>query len=76
MPIFQKSVLKKHLRDLDDVSVEKAYQTFLANYTPSKIEKIKTLKEEEYQDGFLRDLTILLENLKTKRIAKKRMVQF
>jgi len=58
MPIFQKSVLKKHLKDLDDSLVEKAYQIFLANYTPSKIEKIKTLKEEEYQDGFLRDLFV------------------
>ena len=58
MPIFQKSVLKKHLNDLDDTLVEKAYQTFLANYTPSKIEEIKTLKEEEYQDGFLRDLFV------------------
>ncbi|HIP31399.1 MAG TPA: hypothetical protein EYG86_01415, partial [Crocinitomicaceae bacterium] len=58
MPIFQKSVLKKHLKDLNDSLVDKAYQTFLANYTPSKIEKIKTLKEEEYQDGFLRDLFV------------------
>ena len=28
------------------------------NYSPAKIEKIKKLKEEEYQDGFLRDLFV------------------
>ena len=58
MSIFQNSVLKKHLRQLDDAVVEKAYQTFLTNYNASKIEEIKTLKEEEYQDGFLRDLFV------------------
>ena len=58
MPIFQKSVIKKHLKDLDEVKVEKAYQIFLTNYNAAKIEEIKTLKEEEYQDGFLRDLFV------------------
>ena len=34
------------------------FQIFRKNYSPSKIEQIKTLKEEEYQDGFLRDLLV------------------
>lgn len=58
MPIFQKSVIKKHLENLDSIRVEQAYQTFLRNYSAAKIEEIKTLKEEEYQDGFLRDLFV------------------
>jgi hypothetical protein len=58
MAIFQKSVLKKHLNNLDKEQVEKAYQKFIENYSPAKIEKIKQLKEEEYQDGFLRDLFV------------------
>ena len=58
MPIFQKSVIKKYLSNLDKEQVENAYQKFRENYSPRKIEEIKNLKEEEYQDGFLRDLFV------------------
>jgi type I restriction-modification system DNA methylase subunit len=58
MGIFQKSVIQKHLSNLDKELLEKAYQKFRENYSPGKIEKIKELKEEEYQDGFLRDLFV------------------
>ena len=47
MPIFQKSVLKKHLKNLDQEEVEKAFQTFRLNYRSAKIDQIKTLKEKE-----------------------------
>lgn len=58
MSIFQKSVIKKHLKNLDQEKVEKAFQTFRLNYNTAKIEQIKTLKEEEYQDGFLREIFV------------------
>ncbi len=58
MEIFQKSVINKHLASLAKDQVEKAYQKFKENFSPAKIEKIKQLKEEEYQDGFLRDLFV------------------
>ncbi|MBC8320319.1 MAG: Eco57I restriction-modification methylase domain-containing protein [Bacteroidetes bacterium] len=58
MAIFQKSVIKRHLDNLNKEQVEKAFQKFRENYSPAKIEKIKQLKEEEYQDGFLRDLFV------------------
>jgi type I restriction-modification system DNA methylase subunit len=58
MQIFQKSVIKKHLKNLDQEKVEKAFQIFKQNYNPAKIEQIKTLKEEEYQDGFLREIFV------------------
>ena len=58
MGIFQKSVIQKCLSTLDKELVEKAFQQFRGNYSPAKIEKIKLLKEEEYQDGFLRDLFV------------------
>ena len=58
MTIFQKSVIKRHLDNLDKEQVEKAYQKFKENYSPVKIEEIKKLKEEEYQDGFLRDIFV------------------
>jgi len=52
MSIFQKSVVSKHLANLDNEQVEVAYQKFRENYNSAKIEEIKNLKEEEYQDGF------------------------
>jgi len=58
MAIFQKSVIKKHLNNLDKEQVEKAFLKYKSNYNPAKIEQIKTLKEEEYQDGFLRDIFV------------------
>lgn len=58
MTIFQKSVIKRHLDNLDKEQVEKSYQKFRKNYNPAKIEEIKKLKEEEYQDGFLRDIFV------------------
>ncbi len=58
MTIFQKSVIKRHLDNLDKEQVEKAYQKFRENYSPAKLEEIKKLKEEEYQDGFLRDIFV------------------
>jgi type I restriction-modification system DNA methylase subunit len=58
MSMFQKSVINKYLANLDEKKVEKAYKAFRKNYTPVKIEKIRKLKEEEYQDGFLRDLFV------------------
>lgn len=58
MQIFQKSVINKHIKNLDDVIVEKAYSKFKENYSIEKIAEIKSLKEEEYQDGFLRDIFV------------------
>jgi len=58
MPIFQKSVIQDYVEKLDQEKVEIAYQTYRTNYNSAKIEQIKTLKEEEYQDGFLRDIFV------------------
>ncbi|MBI9038694.1 MAG: N-6 DNA methylase [Bacteroidales bacterium] len=58
MSIFQKSVIKKYLSALDKEKLENAYQVFRKNFNPRKIEEIKNMKEEEYQDGFLRDLFV------------------
>ncbi len=58
MSIFQKSVVKKHLKGLNSVSLNTAYDKFKEIFKLKKIEQIKKLKEEEYQDGFLRDLFV------------------
>jgi len=58
MAIFQRSVLQKHFSYLNKDKVARAFLQFRANYSSEKIEKIKMLKEEEYQDGFLRDIFV------------------
>jgi len=56
MSIFQKSVIKRYLAGVDKEYLENAYNVFQNNYSPEKIEIIKKLREEEYQDGFFRDI--------------------
>lgn len=58
MGIFQKSVIKSHLETLDVGQVEKSFQKFNENYNSAKIEEIKSLKEEEYQSEFLREIFV------------------
>jgi hypothetical protein len=45
MGIFQKSVIQKHLGNLEKELVKKTFQKLRENYNPGKIEKIKELKE-------------------------------
>ena len=58
MSIFQKSVINNHLSQLDKAQVEQAFARFNENYSFSKITEIEKMKEEEYQDGFLRDIFV------------------
>jgi len=58
MTMFQKSVINKHLASIDSKNIDNAFAKFKENYNPSKIQKINKLKEEEYQDGFLRDIFV------------------
>jgi len=58
MSMFQKSVINKYLANIDQAQIKTAYQAFKSNYSSAKIEQIKRMKEEEYQDGFLRDLFV------------------
>lgn len=59
MPIFQQSVLKKYINDLDQEKLNQAWNTFRAHFhDPAIHENIRNLKEEEYQEGFVRDLFV------------------
>ncbi len=59
MSLFQKSVLKKHLNDLNKEAVATAYLKFKANFANAdKQANIREAKEEQYQEGFLRDLFV------------------
>ena len=59
MSLFQTSVLKKHLALQDRDVVAKAYKKFTKYFHDSAIqENIKTSKEEQFQEGFLRELFV------------------
>lgn len=59
MSLFQKSVEKKYLNDLDSSLINKKYRDF-QNYfgSPDRQENIRNSKEEQFQEGFLRELFV------------------
>ncbi len=60
MPIFQKAVLKNAIIDnaFMKEKARKGFAEYQRRFSAERIEEIKKLKEEEYQDGFLRDLFV------------------
>ncbi|MBN1463666.1 MAG: Eco57I restriction-modification methylase domain-containing protein [Paludibacteraceae bacterium] len=59
MSFFQNAVLTKYINHLNKETVSAAYSTFKAHFHNATIqENIRTSKEEEYQEGFLRDLFV------------------
>lgn len=59
MPLFQKSVLNKFIKSQDSTKIESAYQQFSDIFLNEKRQaEIRSMKEEEYQDGFLDDLFV------------------
>jgi type I restriction-modification system DNA methylase subunit len=55
MAIFQKSIVEKYLNSLDESLIENAFDTYRSVYVP-KIDRIRNLKEEQYQTQFLQDI--------------------
>lgn len=59
MSLFQKSVLKKYLQGLDQDKVHQVWLLFQAHFhNPEIQDNIRNAKEEEYQEGFVRDLFV------------------
>ncbi len=59
MEIFQKSVIEKYLQSLDETKVNTAFQKFQKFYgNKARIQNIQQLKEENYQEGFLREIFV------------------
>jgi type I restriction-modification system DNA methylase subunit len=59
MPLFQTSVLNKYLAQQDGVRMAMAYEAFKLHFHDARMqERIRELKEEQYQEGFLRDLFV------------------
>lgn len=57
--MFQKSVFYQHINNIDKDLLKQKFQEFKTNYQdPAKTEQIKSSKEEQYQEGFLRDIFV------------------
>ncbi len=57
MPLFQRTVIKKHLLELNNTEIDAAYKRFTDYFHNSTIQKnIREAKEEQFQEGFLREL--------------------
>ena len=59
MPLYQKSVLNKYLKQLEASKVDRAYKKYANHFlSPVIQENIRNSKEEEYQGIFLTDLFV------------------
>ena len=59
MSLFQKSVEKKYLSELDNTIMESKYSAFQEYFgNPERQENIRNSKEEQFQEGFLRELFV------------------
>jgi type I restriction-modification system DNA methylase subunit len=57
MPLFQPSIVKKYLQSIDKSILDAAYIKYNAYFHNSTIQtNIKEAKEEQFQEGFLREL--------------------
>ena len=59
MSLFQKSVTNKYLKNLDTEKVDNAFENFQKFYgNKLRLANIIQLKEENYQEGFLREIFV------------------
>ena len=59
MALYQNSVLRKHLASQDAEAVKAAYAKYAAYFLNKEIqENIRNSKEEQFQEGFLRELFV------------------
>ena len=59
MAFYQNTVLNKHLKGLNSEKIHAAYAQFKAHFhNPDVQQNIRASKEEQYQEGFLRDLFV------------------
>ncbi len=59
MALFQSAVLNKYLKEQDSARIAQAYAVFTGHFHDPVIQaNIRESKEEQYQEGFLRDLFV------------------
>lgn len=59
MALFQKSILKKYIAMIDEKVISEKWEMYQKHFLDYNIqENIRNSKEEQYQEGFLRDLFV------------------
>ena len=59
MAFYQNTVLNKYLKGLNAEKIHTAYTQFRAHFHNTEVQQnIRASKEEQYQEGFLRDLFV------------------
>lgn len=59
MPLFQNSVVNKYLKSQDHLQLAEKWEVYKSHFlNPVIQENIRNSKEEQYQEGFLRDLFV------------------
>ena len=59
MALFQQSVLKKHIETLNNAVIAQKWEKFQEHFLNATIQQnIRKSKEEQYQEGFFRDLFV------------------
>lgn len=59
MPLFQQSVIRKYIADVPKPLLEAAWVVFQTHFYNAAIQQnIRSAKEEQYQEGFLRELFV------------------
>lgn len=67
MSLFQNIVVKKYINEISKEELDNAWEKFQKNFqNPIKQENIRQSKEEQYQEGFLRDLFVEVLNYSLK----------
>src|SRR5690606_19438229 len=59
MPLFQSTVVTKYLKSQDSANLNEKWDLYKSHFlNPTIQENIRNSKEEQYQEGFLRDLFV------------------
>jgi tRNA1(Val) A37 N6-methylase TrmN6 len=59
LSLFQKVIVKKYLKNLSSDLIDESYKKYSEHFNDfAMAERVKVLKEEQYQEGFLRDLFV------------------
>ncbi len=59
MSLFQKVIVKKYLKNLPSDLIDENYKKYTMYFNDfDRAERIRTLKEEQYQEGFLQELFV------------------
>ncbi len=56
MALFQEAIIRKHLLTIDAHVLDSAYNEYKRVYSPEKIKNIRVAKEEQYQEGFIKEI--------------------